>query len=206
MWLVLALGPSQQIQARLNTERSLLRSVLLGLGLRVEVVLTQPPQHAEHEPLDAVSNDARAEATPEEANDAVRLHNHLDSLRVRDRVLVRLLGRLDDTDGVGAGVRDGRGGEAHERIPQQLLREHVADGGRKVLGLGQHSVERVVRVEPREMAHERRARRSKRASPEHLRATELDLSPEDRQTLRALHLHGGLDAIDGHEEDAEESS
>lgn len=37
-------------------------------------------------------------------------------------------------------------------------------------------------------------RRSKRASPEHLRATELDLSPEDRQTLRALHLEAAAQA------------
>eukprot|EP00291_Cryptomonas_curvata_P022350 CAMPEP_0172171922 /NCGR_PEP_ID=MMETSP1050-20130122/12161_1 /TAXON_ID=233186 /ORGANISM="Cryptomonas curvata, Strain CCAP979/52" /LENGTH=208 /DNA_ID=CAMNT_0012843407 /DNA_START=331 /DNA_END=957 /DNA_ORIENTATION=- len=181
------------------------RHLLLHGLARRHLLLHEPPHDAEEQALYAVGEVARAQAAPEQARHAVLGQHLLGGGDVGDAVRVRLLRSLDDADGVGARVGDDGGAEAHERVAKQLLRCHVSDEGAELGGGREGGLEGVVRVKPREVPHHGRAGGGEGAGPEDLRSAGEHLGAQLSDGVLALHLHRRLEAVDGHEEDAEQA-
>lgn len=104
---------------------------------------------------------------------------------------------LDDAQRVGHGVRDDRGHEADEREAQQPEELRVPRGLRQQLG------QQVVGGKPRVVPGKGGRGGGQRAPPETADAVGLDAVPQQRGAARSLGLQGGLDGVDGRQEDAE---
>ena len=105
-----------------------------------ESLLEVLPQDAEQYSLHTVGEDFRFESAEHEAGDAGFLHDVLDDLRVGDLRWVGLLVYLADTDGVGAGVANGRRAKANNGPASEL--------GQLVVLLWDFGAQEVVDKEP----------------------------------------------------------
>mmetsp|Transcript_31177 Transcript_31177/g.101544 ORF Transcript_31177/g.101544 Transcript_31177/m.101544 type:complete len:307 (+) Transcript_31177:81-1001(+) len=151
------------------------------------------PQHGEEQALQPIGHQARLEPPSEQPRDAVLAHHQPHSIRIGDALRVRLLGGLDDADGVGGGVADQGREEADGSAAAQLLQRRV--------WVRQLLVQVVVREEPWVVSHQRSARGGQSAVEEHSGARSADLAHQGWEPTRALNLHDGLGGVDWHQED-----
>jgi hypothetical protein len=76
--------------------------------------------------LQTIGQNPSLQASAKQANEAVFGDDFLDSLRVRNVLLVRLLGCLDHTDGVGYGVGHHRRAETHDGVATQAAQKRFS--------------------------------------------------------------------------------
>mmetsp|Transcript_47130 Transcript_47130/g.105971 ORF Transcript_47130/g.105971 Transcript_47130/m.105971 type:complete len:295 (+) Transcript_47130:238-1122(+) len=166
-------------------------------GLFVHHLRDGPPAHREEGSLQAVGQDAGAQAAAEEPDIALLLNDLLSRLHVTHWLQCCLPRCLQHPQGVGKGVRNGGRCKANDGIADVLPIG-------KVKGW-QGLPELIVGVEPRVVAHPRRSHGTNGTLPER-GGVLLGLLQEPLQAVLALHLLGGLPGINGHEEHAEASS
>ena len=175
-------------------------SLSLSLSLLLlleELLVDELPQDGEHESLQAVGEDLGLQPSSEEGEDAVLLDDLLHGFGVRDDFCGRLSVDLNDSDGVGDRVGDDRGAEADEGVSHELELD--------LLVLGQYFLQGVVGEEPGIVSGEGSRESGHRSVVEHRRSAGPGLLEQVSEALAAVHLHGGLHGVDGHEEDSPES-
>mmetsp|Transcript_40957 Transcript_40957/g.59850 ORF Transcript_40957/g.59850 Transcript_40957/m.59850 type:complete len:211 (-) Transcript_40957:535-1167(-) len=154
------------------------------------------PQNRKQNSLHTIRQNFGLQSTEHQSLNSTLLNDILDDLGIRYSIGVALFVHLDDTDGVGACVRDGRGAKAKDGPSTQLAHLRIL--------LWYFLREEVVSEEPGIVPHKGGRSSSKGAMVEHQRSATLDLVHHIGEL--ASDLHGSLDGVNGHEEDAEGGS
>ena len=117
-------------------------ALLLLLLLR-ECILSESPENAEEEALEAVRNNLCRESTEEEAVQTVLLNNHSECLDVRDGRRARLCRRLEHTNAVARCIGHGTRTEANHGSTREIFGQLCAS-----IIFGQVRIEVIIREEP----------------------------------------------------------
>jgi len=170
----------------------------LGSSAGLDLLIEVSPENREHKTLSTVGENTSLETAAHETKDTITLNDVLHGLRVRNLLGTGLTVGLDDTNGVRDRVRDDGRAETHTSTTKKLLE-----------GVSLHrktSIKEVVSREPGEVTGESGSRGSESTMEEDGETVGTELVHEDGKTLGTLDLKDGLEGIDRHEADSEESS
>mmetsp|Transcript_32089 Transcript_32089/g.90994 ORF Transcript_32089/g.90994 Transcript_32089/m.90994 type:complete len:352 (-) Transcript_32089:130-1185(-) len=175
-------------------------SLLLRLlhVLLVQLLLNRFPGDAEDHRLEDIGDETGLQATAKEGTDTTLLDHTLNSASIGHvGIRVGLLHRLDHTKTVGNTVGHGCGADANAGIPQEF---HFA------FGLGHHHLKSVEGREPWVVSHPVGCEVGRRATVQDANTLVGHLLVELLDSIRTLHLQGGLVAVHRHNEDAPRST
>jgi hypothetical protein len=150
------------------------------------------PQNTKQNTLQSIGKNLGFEASEKEPVIATFFHDHFDNLRVRQLLRMRLFIDLDDANRVGTRIGNGRGGKSQNGTTPEF-------GQLRIL-FGNLFRQEIVREKPRIMTDKRGTRRRQGSIVQCHGSIQLDLVNNRREFAR--HLHGCLDGINRHNDNA----
>lgn len=156
------------------------------------------PSHGEQRALQTISHNARFQTAAEKSNETILGDNLPGGVAVADRLKGGLASRLENTEGIRAGVRHARTREANSR---------VADQGAilKIEGLRRYvRAQPIVGRKPWKMTNPGGTHGSQAALPKGGRMT-LCLLDQPFEAVGSFDLLGSLPGIDWHQKNAKAS-